>query len=130
MLLAALAGCGSSGPSLYSVEGKILVDGKPLTGGSVSFHPDAAKQNSSTKVIPGKIGQDGSYQLFTDGRPGAPLGWYKVTVVSTSEADSSRPDLIKSFVGRKFADRKITPLSVEVKAAPATGEYDLKVSAR
>jgi hypothetical protein len=126
--VAAIAGCGSGGTSLLPVEGKITSDNNPLTKGSIAFHPDAAKSNSSKKVAAADIAENGSYKLFTDGKPGAPAGWYKVTVVSAAEPDNTKPEApVKSFVAPRYADPKLTDQSIEVKAG---GSYDLKVSAK
>jgi len=122
----ACAGCGPGGPSLIPVEGKITADNEPLAKGSLAFHPDAAKSNTSKKTGAADI-KDGSYILYTDGRPGAPAGWYKVTVVSTPEPDNTKPTAVKSFVASKYANPKSTDLSVEVKPG---GSYELKVSAK
>lgn len=125
--VAALAGCGPGGPSLIPVEGKITADGNPLAQGSLAFHPDTAKGNASKKTGAAEI-KDGSYKLFTDGKPGAPAGWYKVTVVSAGEPDNTKPEApVKSFVAPRFADPRLTDQSIEVKAG---GSYDLKVSAK
>lgn len=70
-----LIGC--SGPkkaSVYSVTGKVTVEGKPLSGCSVIFVPVGAGSTAT-----GMIGPDGSYKLTTDGgRAGALAGKYKV----------------------------------------------------
>jgi hypothetical protein len=124
-----LAGCGGP-PAGTPVEGKATADGKPLSRGSVAFHPDEKKGNTSKQVAAGEITEGGAYKLFTDGKPGAPPGWYKVTVVSTSEPDSAKPEAIKSFVAPKFNDPDMTPLRVEVKAGAGPADYDLKVSAK
>ena len=130
-LIVSLSGCGGSGSTLIPVEGKVQADGKALTRGSVAFHPDAKKGNDSKKIPGGDIGADGSYKLYTDAQPGAPPGWYKVTVVSQGEVDNTKPDKAgKSPVERRFSDPKDTPLSVEVTASPKAGAYELKVSAR
>ena len=70
-----LVGCpGPKKASVYSVTGKVTVEGKPLAGCSVIFVPAGA---GSTAV--GVIGPDGSYKLKTDGgREGALPGKYKV----------------------------------------------------
>jgi len=122
-----LAGCGPGGPSLIPVEGKITADNEPLAKGSLAFHPDAAKGNASKKTGAADI-KDGSYKLYTDGRPGAPAGWYKVTVVSAGEPDNTKPEApVKSLVAPRYADSKLTDQYIEVKAG---GSYDLKVSAK
>src|SRR5262249_10576010 len=104
------AGCGGPSLTLYPVEGKVTVDGKPLSSGRVAFHPDAKKGNSLKKILGGEIGSDSPYRIYTDGQPGAPAGWYKVTVVSSTVPDSSKPDKGKSFVARQYADPSMTPL--------------------
>jgi hypothetical protein len=125
-LIVSQFGCGGSGSTLYPVEGTVKVDGKPLSHGSVAFHPDAKKGNESKKILGGDV-KDGAYKIYTDGQPGAPPGWYKVTVVSTSEVDSSKPEKAKSYVHKAFSDPKTTTLSVEVTASPKAGAYDLTV---
>ncbi|MCI0680828.1 MAG: hypothetical protein L0Y71_01885 [Gemmataceae bacterium] len=114
---------------MLPVSGTVTVGAKPLASGSVAFHPDEAKGNTSKKVAGGDIGADGSYKLYTDAKPGAPAGWYKVTVAAATQVDSDKADQAKSLVGAKFTDPKETPLSIEVTASPAAGAYDLKVSA-
>ena len=94
-LLFCLSGCGSSS-SLLPVEGKVTVDGQALTRGSIAFHPDAKKQNTLKKALGGEI-KDGTYTIYTDGKPGAPPGWYNVTVAAATEADTSKVDTIKSL---------------------------------
>jgi hypothetical protein len=123
-----LSGCGGSGG--LTVEGKVTADDKPLTRGSVAFFPDTAKGNTSEAIPGAEIGANGDYKLFTGGKPGAPAGWYKVTVVSANEVDSDKPEAAKSFVAPRFSDPKETPLVVEVKASAPAGHYDLKASAK
>jgi hypothetical protein len=105
------------------------VDDKAIAAGSVAFHPDESKGNKSKKVAVGDI-TDGSYKLFTDGKPGAPPGWYKVTIAAQTQVDSDKAELAKSLVADKFTDPMETPLLKEVTASPSAGAYDLKVSAR
>src|SRR4051812_40534827 len=74
------AGC-ADGEKLAPVAGKVTVDGKPLTSGSVSFRPDASQGNSSQHQPTGTIDAEGNYELFVPpAKKGAPLGWYKVVV--------------------------------------------------
>src|SRR5262249_60290507 len=78
-------------PSLH--DALPILDGKPLSSGSVAFHPDAKKGNSLKKILGGEIGSDSTYRIYTDGQPGAPAGWYKVTVVRSEEPTSELPPL-------------------------------------
>jgi hypothetical protein len=121
-----LTGCGET---LYPVEGKVMVNDKPLTTGTVIFHPDESKGNSA-KVLPGgEIDAQGNYKIFTKGKPGAPAGWYKVTVTAAETPDSAKPNEAKKYVADKFGTPSKTPLAKEVVPEAAPGAYDLKVTA-
>jgi hypothetical protein len=123
--LAALAACSSETEKLYPVKGKVTVDGKPLKKGSIAFHPNTKKNNTSRFIAAGEV-TDGEYELFTNGKPGAPLGWYKVTVASEEPPDSSKPEKVKAYIGKEFTDPATTPWELEVVAAPGQLAYDLQ----
>ena len=65
-------GCGSGKPSgIYSVSGAITYDGKPIPRGSITFSPDAQKNNQGPGVT-AEI-KDGQYETFADkGTTGGP----------------------------------------------------------
>ncbi len=72
-------GCG--GPAAVAtvpVSGKVTLDGQPVISGQVSFA--AADDKVGAGLCTGIIGADGEYKISSDGKPGAPLGKYKVTV--------------------------------------------------
>src|SRR5262245_34193283 len=83
--LAWAAGCGAPAEKLVNVAGKITLGGRPWTVGDVGFFPDAARGNTSGRAAVGTIAADGTYRLFTSGKPGVPLGWYKVVVWATND---------------------------------------------
>jgi hypothetical protein len=122
-------GCDSAG-SLQKVSGKVTVDGAPLTTGTVRFVPDKEKGNKTTTEPTGQIGADGTYSLMTDGKSGAPAGWYKVTINASEIPESSKPFSGKSLVAPKFNDPAASGLSIEVVASPKPGAYDLQASAK
>jgi hypothetical protein len=130
VLLLALvaAGCGDGVGQRYPVEGKVLVDNKPLRGksGSVLFKPDASKGNTSTVDAGGSINDEGGYSLITKGKPGAPVGWYKV-VVFANEKGADR-DVVRPLFHTRFTKEAETTLSVEVVTEPTADRYDLKLS--
>ena len=119
-----LVGCG--GLRVVPVSGKVTLDGKPLKGAVVSFNPDQAKGNNQRVSSTGRINGDGQYEIYTDDgskvRKGAPLGWYKVTLLTG--LPGSPPIEIDS----KYLDMDKTPLSVEVVADPGPTAYDFKVT--
>lgn len=131
VLFVAVSGCGSDPMNAATVTGKVTVDGKALTRGSVRFVPDKSKGNNATTEPTGTIGSNGEYSLVTNGKPGAPLGWFKVSVVAAEPLDSSKATATpKSDVALKFNDPEKSGLSVEVVSSPAAGAYDLKTTAK
>lgn len=127
--LIGIPGCGKdvpAGPPLVPVSGIVSLDGKPLaTGGTVSYR-------DSTGIIQpaGKIEADGHYELFTDKRPGAPVGKYRVLVFASEspEQAAAHGGLPRLIVHKQFMDLTTTPLHVEVKDGNPSGAYDLQVT--
>jgi hypothetical protein len=127
-LTAGIVGCGSdSVGKTYPVKGKVTVNGKALTRGSVAFWPDASKGNASKLEAGGDIKEDGTYELFTSGKRGAPPGAYKVTIAAQTEADSTKPDKAKSLVPEAYTGKETTTLFIEVVESPSPNAYDLVV---
>ena len=119
------AGCGGSG--LSPVRGKIDNGGGGLTTGTVTFHPDNAKNNKSTQIPSGLVEADGTYVLYTESQEGAPAGWYKVTIFAEEQRSSEGAGAYaqpKLLVHPKYAKPETSPLSIEVKSG---GVYDLKL---
>ena len=129
-LLAALSGCDSSGVGrLVPVRGKVTLDGQPLTTGSLVYMPSAEKGNTSNYEPAATINADGTYQLFTAQRDGAPIGWYKVWVVAQAPADDKNPYApTKSLIPARYAEPGTSKLEIEVVNRPSEGAYDLKLS--
>lgn len=137
LLSIGLASCGSGDPygigKLVSVEGRILLRGKPLViedgeFGRVWFHPDAAKGNKCPQVAVGELDAEGKFRLRTRGQDGAPLGWYKVAVIATEQIDPQRPKRKRrSLVPAVYHAAETSPLSVEVVEEPVAGAYVLKL---
>jgi len=124
-------GCGDSAEKFYPVAGKVLLDGNPLTTvaqGSVSFHGDAAKGNSTMHQPIGTINAAGEYELVTVGRKGAPPGWYKVVVAAYANKIEEGPVTPRLLIAQKYYNADTTDLSIEVVAGPPVGAYDLKVT--
>jgi len=125
--LLTLAGCGSRFNPV-PVSGAVTVDGEPLTHFRLSFVPDAAKGNTTPVSVMSPIDAQGRYDLRTtavktsDGGRGAPLGWYKVVLVTGAPGDPP------CDVERKFTEVNQTPLSVEVVDNPEPGHYDFNLT--
>jgi hypothetical protein len=127
LLFLGLTGCGDSIGHTVPVKGKVTVDGKALSKGSVTFWPNKEKGNNSQHEAGGQISEDGSYEVYTKGKAGIPPGHYKVTVVAQTDADNTAPTKVKLLVPQKYTKAETTPLLIEVVENPASGAYNLDV---
>jgi hypothetical protein len=141
-----VAGCGKPPLKLAPVTGKIMINGKPLTFGSVQFRADVSHGNRSMEVPTGQVQPDGSFELTTGTRKGAPLGWWKVLVIADNfqvwdpplwayhppdvtpppKPDKWEPP--RSLVHDRYLRVQDTDLTVEVVEHPAEGAYVLKLN--
>jgi hypothetical protein len=127
-LLGSTLGCGNEA-TLYPVSGKVTVNGKALTSGSVRYVPDKAKGNTFGGEPVGEINDQGEYTLNHMGKPGAPLGAYKIIVTSTGATTSDNTSVkAQNTVRANYSDVKTTSLAAEVVKEPAAGAYDLKLT--
>lgn len=74
LTLCLFSGCGSKGPKIVPVSGKVTLDGKPLPNGHIRFIP------TGDRPAYGEIQSDGSFRLETDDKVGCAVGTHKVTV--------------------------------------------------
>ncbi|MER3415419.1 MAG: hypothetical protein C4297_04290 [Gemmataceae bacterium] len=142
--LAAGCGGGASGAKPAPVKGRILLDGKPLEGATVTFIPESGKGQPAS----GRTDSQGQFVLTTHNTgDGAVPGSYKVTVrkelaIAGGEAlDPSKPGPqyfemmkkageqakgAKSEVHPNYADPNKTPLKYTV---PASGlDVEIKLN--
>jgi len=137
--LIAVVGCGADRlGKLSPVEGKVTVNGAALTSGEVRLHPETPPKPGVVAESMAQVGADGSYKVTTNGKPGAPLGKYKVTVTvmqSTGDTDPAKsaaaPAPTKEspkLFNPRFENPGDTPLQIDVVASPSPGHYDLKLT--
>lgn len=125
MLLAvasvSLSGCGHEAQkTVYAVEGKLLIGGRPAANANLAFHP-AGK--SPAKVCPvATTGTDGSFRLTTyRTADGAPEGEYVVTVlwpddsIEYDECECPDPAQHDRLAG-VYAHARTSPLRATVRA--------------
>jgi hypothetical protein len=125
---AALPGCGRDPDLLPAVPaaGTVTLDGKPLSKGTIHFHPEKGRPAS------GAI-NDGRFSLTTyEGDDGAVAGKHKVAVEATEaeapETNKRQPrnpvDTNKYLVPKKYAEMETSGVEVVV---PPGGDKNLKV---
>jgi hypothetical protein len=133
------AGCkGKPEEKFVSVEGQVLVDGKPLTTGFIGFIPDEERGTKHPEYSLCEISPDGKFKLATNDKSGVRPGWYKVVVWASSEPLPQRtafdangqPVAIPWLVAPKYTTKETTDLFVEVVEKPAAGAYVFNLSPR
>jgi hypothetical protein len=120
-----LAGCGGSSVPLAPVQGKVTVNGTPLSGGHVALIP--LSSDPGAKSTPAGEINNGEYTIYTGGKAGAPLGKYKVMVTPSMMPVPGQKQPMIPF-DKKYSDPTATPLTIEVVQNPAPGAYDLKLT--
>jgi hypothetical protein len=134
LVLLASVGCDTSTPQ-HPVTGTVTYQGKPVEGANVQFIP-------SGEGMPGNGVTDasGKFTLATAGKPGAPAGDYKVTVVKVSGGSGgsgppSPEDMKKmgtsgmksqSFLPGVYGSVQSTTLKATVKAGTNDVPLELK----
>jgi hypothetical protein len=116
-----LAGCQNQAApeKLVAVKGRVTVKGKPLAQGTVVFHPDREKGNN-TATQPRAVIQSeapGEFVVESNNAPGAPAGWYRVTVNALKSQGSTAPPVW--LANQKYSDPKTSGLAVEITEASA-----------
>jgi hypothetical protein len=74
-MLVLLAGCGDGKPTRVPISGKVLIDGQPLTLGSIAYVPQGARPSG------GAIDKNGHFELSCyELGDGAVLGAHRVMI--------------------------------------------------
>ena len=103
-------GCGQNADQRVPVAGRVLIDGQPLTGGTIRFVPEAGRPASSA------IMADGSFDLASESvqrasEAGVPPGSYRVQVSASKIVDD---ETIHWNAPEKYADFRTSGLSVTI----------------
>jgi hypothetical protein len=90
LCLCALPGC-KQNPETAPVVGMVTLDGRPLTGGSVTFTPISGGQSTGRSAY-GEIRSDGTFTLGTYAKAdGAVIGTHLATIYGHREPKHDRP---------------------------------------
>jgi hypothetical protein len=113
--------CSGSGVSLNPVHGKVLYKNQPLKGALVTFHP---KGHTDITTVPsvGLTGEDGTFDVTTGKKEGAPAGEYVVTLICSEEvapkhkrAMSFAPPETRDRLGGTYANMETSKIRVAIK---------------
>jgi hypothetical protein len=128
LLAAWPAGC-ERGPKLVPVNGQATVDGEPLTTGTLVLKPDRDKGNTSPLEPAGMINPDGTFRVYTNYKPGAPVGAYKVGVQASVPINpGAEYPTYRSLIDKRYNDAATSGLTLDVVERPAPGAYDLRLN--
>lgn len=140
-----LSGCGEPGIGTVPASGVVLVDGKPITGVMVTFHPDGAGRAASASTD-----AEGKFKLTTiTNGDGALPGLYKISVSKHenpvddlpkydpndpksldaiySKVDARKKVKSKNLVAAQYENPLGSGLTAEIKASgPNEFKFDVK----
>jgi hypothetical protein len=112
LFLTALAGtgCEQAAVERVPVAGKVLIDGQPLTEGTIRFVPELGRPASSAILA------DGSFELASDSvdrssQLGIPRGTYRVQVTASKILDE---ETVEWKAPAAYADFRTSGLNVTV----------------
>jgi hypothetical protein len=119
MLFLLAAGCGTSGPEVAPVKGRVTLDGRPLESVDVVFQPTDGKSPSTSRTD-----EDGNYEmLYKRGLMGARVGDHTVRIGFTSGIIKNPPNLPAQY-------NTASELRAEVKPGANEFNFDLKSEAK
>jgi hypothetical protein len=105
---------------LNPVQGKIFYKNEPMSGALVTFHPKGGDDITALRPT-GLVKDDGTFQLATGPKEGAPAGEYVVTVIWSEIAPKAKkgfstemPETQDRLKGA-YATKATSTLKVEVK---------------
>ncbi len=125
-----LLGCGDGLPrqATYQVSGKVLLDGKPVPGATLVFHPVDPTKFKWKEVAQGRTDDQGNFTLTTYiTGDGAPAGEYRVGIALLEVADDDGADQVKHSrqrprIPRKYASHETSQLTAKVDVRGTTLE--------
>ncbi len=143
VLLSACSKAFDAHPPVYPVKGKVVLNGKPMKGGTIIFEyvgegSDALKGPPGQPFrVTGKINTEGTFNLVAyTGSEGMPAGNYKVGILAVQGRSESNLFDRKLVIEKKarsgvssnqYADPKTSGLTAQVsKDKPNEPVFDLK----
>jgi hypothetical protein len=124
VMFAALPGCGTKGPELAPVKGKVTLDGRPMTHGHVGTIPPVGRGAH------GDIQSDGTFELHTYAKgDGARVGAHKVGVAAYDASAPRGPESEygKLLVPKHYTNPESSGLTIDV-SADGLENVELKLS--
>jgi hypothetical protein len=115
-LLISAWGCGKK---LVTTAGTVTLDGQPLEGAEVQFHPETP----GGEYAHGRSGSDGAFRLRTDKDGGVVPGTYRATVVKFGPSKKAKGK--QSILPSIYSSKDTTPFRFTI---PHDGPIALDLS--
>ena len=101
-----LVGCGDGRPSRVAVSGRVLIDGKPLTIGTIRFIP------SDSRASQGTLDENGRFTLNCyESGDGVVVGTHTVTILACKPLSRT---LVRWHAPKKYADATTSDIKQEI----------------
>ena len=112
---------------VFPVKGKVTLDGQPMPGAEVFFHPVREFPKESSQLKPhARADADGAFQISTYvGQDGAPAGEYYVTVSWKGPIQEGMNSEQRDELPEKISERFQNPHWSRLKAVIKEEENDL-----
>ncbi|MEM8681179.1 MAG: hypothetical protein AAGF97_17670 [Planctomycetota bacterium] len=120
LILVMVTGCG--GPYDASVKGVLLLDGSPVSTGTVTFYPQGGGAPAYAQVQ-----EDGSFVARTGDANGLPSGNYEVSVRVVERIEAEKlgdPPRFKNLIPVRYKNPKTSGLAYEL----SSGRNQIEVS--
>ena len=122
-------GCSRGGQAVAPVKGKVVFEGQPIKGGSITFRPVSvagAESGMMGKPASAEVGQDGTFVLSTYATgDGAVIGKHQVMYTPMSQAAESSDAHAEGPAPSPYAGLVPKNADVEVKAGSNDIEIEL-----
>lgn len=118
LLVASLCAC--SKPEVGTVQGRVTLDGQPLTKASIVF--EDTSRGISVNVA---LAADGTFNARTYDNPGLPPGMYQVAVRPGGAGDGSAPLVGDADPGAATATSPIPKQYQSIKTSGLTAEVEV-----
>ncbi len=112
LLATALLGCGEQSVR-YPVAGKVLIDGEPLSMGSIRFVPKKGRPATSAILSDGTFNLAESSLSPAPNQQGVAPGKYRVAVSATKIIDEDA-DEVEWLAPSKYADFRTSEIEMEI----------------
>ncbi len=103
----------------YPVSGKVTCRGLPASGASVFFYRKSADP-ASDPVILGIVREDGTFELVSGTRKGAPPGYYDVLVEWKKIKPQGRHQRDPDVFNGRYSDRSHPLLNAKIESKATT----------